>query len=359
MNAFARPLLTAAVVLSLAAVAHAQVPPFTSQDVNSTGGSVAFDASNGRWTVQAEGNDIWNAADQFRFTWIGLNGDGEVIARVRSLAAVGGAALDQWSKAGVMIRATADTGSPHAFMATTANNGAAFQRRETAGATSLSTGNTGGAFVPLRWVRLVRSGNSFTGFWRDDTQVAWTQIGGAETVTMAAGVLVGLALTSHSDNNFVQAVFDRLTVIQQGTVIYEWRPDAPQNLVASDNVSQVDLSWDPVAGAQSYTLYRRPSGTVTFAVLQAGLTGTTYVDTSGTPGTTYDYVVRSVFDGLESVDSNVDAGTPLLPTPRTNDHEEGIFEDKCACGSSASGLPAGPAWVVATLLGLLCLGRRR
>ena len=343
---------SAAFLVVAAAAAHAQTPPFTSQDIDSGVGSVAFDPANGRWTVQAEGNDIWNNSDQFRFTWIDLSGDGEVIARVRSLAGVGGAALNEWAKAGVMIRATTDGGSPHAFMATTGNNGATFQRRETAGGTSTNAGNSGGAFVPLRWVRLVRSANSFTGFWRDDNQANWTQIGGAATVTMAADVLVGLALTSHSDGNFAQAVFDRLTVVQQGTVIYEWRPAAPFNVQAVDGFYEVTLTWDAVTGAQSYTLYRRESGTTTYALLQAGSTGTTHTDTTGIPGVTYEYVVRAVVDGLESADSVSAFGTPQFPPPRTNDHEEGIFEDRCACGSTAPGLPFLPALAAALLLGI-------
>jgi len=89
--------------------AFAQVPPFTAEEIATTPGSTAFDT--GRWTIEAEGADIWNNADQFRYTHIALNGDGEVLARVVSLGPVTGTAYDQWAKAGVMIRQSNAAGS--------------------------------------------------------------------------------------------------------------------------------------------------------------------------------------------------------------------------------------------------------
>lgn len=70
------------------------------------------------------------------------------------------------------------------------------------------------------------------------------------------------------------------------------------------------------------------------------------------------YTVTAV-NGSESVPSNQACLTPLPPPPRTNDHDEGLFEDKCACGSSvpASG---GAALALAALLlaAAAVLGRR-
>src|SRR5688572_26052796 len=177
----------------LVALALAQVPPFTAEEIAATPGSTAFDDAIGRWTIEAEGADIWNNADQFRFTHIALNGDAEVVARVVSLGPVAGTAYDEWAKAGVMIRQSTAPGSPHAFMPVTGNNGASFQYRTSADGGSALTASTGGAFVPNRWVRLVRAGNSFTGFWSDNPAAGWTQVGGAVTVAMTDPVRVGLA----------------------------------------------------------------------------------------------------------------------------------------------------------------------
>ncbi len=73
----------------------------------------------------------------------------------------------------------------------------------------------------------------------------------------------------------------------------------------------VNLSWDaptssadPVAG---YNIYRSPSGSSTYALLNsAGDTATTYVDSTVQTGLTYDYIVDSVdASGVESVPSNM------------------------------------------------------
>jgi hypothetical protein len=311
-----------------------QVPPFTAEEIAATPGSTVFDNAVGRWTVEAEGADIWNNADQFRFTHIALNGDAEVVARVVSLGPVSGTTYDAWAKAGVMIRQSVAAGSAHAFMPLTGSNGASFQYRTTADGGSGLTASTGGAFVPNRWVRLVRAGSSFTGFWSDDPAAGWNQVGGAVTVAMTNPVRVGLALTSHSDGTYVRGVFDRLRLTENGVVTYEWRPPAPANLNATGGPYQIAVTWDAVPGAQSYTL-ERAEGAGAFAEIAAGLTGTSYLDEAVTAGLTYSYRARALINGAASLPSNVDSAVATVPPPRTEGHEEGMFDDNCACGSTA------------------------
>ena len=57
------------------------------------------------------GTDIYGTADQGRFVYKQLTGDGSIIARVDSVANT-----NPWAKAGVMIRATLDAGSAYAFL---------------------------------------------------------------------------------------------------------------------------------------------------------------------------------------------------------------------------------------------------
>jgi hypothetical protein len=347
--------LPLALFLSAAAPAVAQVPPFTAEEIASTPGSTAFDNAVGRWTIEAEGADIWNSADQFRFTHIALNGDAEVVARVVALGPVTGTAYDPWAKAGVMIRQSVAAGSPHAFMPVTGNNGASFQYRQTADGASGLTASTGGAFVPNRWVRLVRAGDSFTGFWSDDPAAGWNPVGGAVTVAMTNPVRVGLALTSHSDGAYVRGVFDRLRITENGVVIYEWRPPAPANLDATGAPYQIDVTWDAVPGAQSYTL-ERAEGAGAYEEIAAGLTATSYADVDVTVGLTYSYRVRSVVNGAASLPSNVDSAVATIPPPRTEGHDEGLFDDRCACGSTA--FPATSGAILAAALLALAARRR-
>ena len=73
--------------------------PWATQDVGNP--LVAGDASYaaGSFTLSGAGVDIWDVADQFRFVYQPLDGDGEIVARVESLQAT-----DVWAKAGVMMR---------------------------------------------------------------------------------------------------------------------------------------------------------------------------------------------------------------------------------------------------------------
>jgi hypothetical protein len=202
-------------------------------------------------------------------------------------------------------------------------------------------------------VRLVRAGNSFTGFWSDDPAAGWNQVGGAVTVAMANPVRVGLALTSHSDGNFVRGVFDRLRITENGVVIYEWRPPAPLNLNATGGAYTIDLTWDPVPQA-TYTI-QRAEGAGAFAAIASGVTTTSYSDYPVTVGPTFTYRVIAVVNGAESLPSNLDSAVATIPPPRTEGHNEGLFEDNCACGSTAR--PALP-WALALLAGLALLRHR-
>jgi regulation of enolase protein 1 (concanavalin A-like superfamily) len=156
------------------------------------------------YTLEGSGADIWDTADAFHFAYQALTGDGSITTRVVSLTNT-----DPWAKAGVMIRESLDANARHALVAVTQGNGVAFQRRtETSG----TSANTSGASVSAPyWVRLTRSGNSFSAFQSPDGST-WTQIGSAVTIAMASSVYVGLALTSHDNAVLATVQFDSLSI---------------------------------------------------------------------------------------------------------------------------------------------------
>ncbi len=164
--------------------------------------------AGGSIQITASGRDIWNTTDQFHFASRTLTGDGSIQVRVSSLAAP-----DPWTKAGVMIRSTRDGNSPHVFMAITGQNGAAFQRRLTPGANSLHTAGKPGP-AP-RYVRLERKGQTITGSESVDG-VNWTVVGSVQ-VDLGQTALIGLAVTSHRNQQTATATFDRP----------QFSPDAP------------------------------------------------------------------------------------------------------------------------------------
>ena len=137
------------------------------------GNPVRFlDKGNGAFTVSGSGTDIWNDADDFRFVYKRLTGDGSIVVKVESLVNT-----NVWAKAGVMIRQSLDAGSPMAYMIQSAASGASFGWRLLAAGTCGSMTQAG--IVAPQWVKLTRKGNAFTAQYSADGKT-WTDIKNAD-----------------------------------------------------------------------------------------------------------------------------------------------------------------------------------
>jgi hypothetical protein len=165
--------------------------------------------SGGSFTVTGAGADIWGTADAFRFAYMPLTGDGWVVADVTSVQYI-----TSWTKAGVMMRETLDPGSRHAFMLVSAGKGLAFQRR--VNSNNVSTSTPGGSGAPPRYVRLRRSGNTFTSAFSVDG-ANWTTVG-SETIAMPSTIYVGLAVSSHVAGTLATAKFTATAVTDASNV---------------------------------------------------------------------------------------------------------------------------------------------
>lgn len=170
-------------------------------DIGGVAAAGSATASSGTFTVKGSGADIWGTADEFRFAYRALTGDGSITARVDSITN-----QNAWSKAGVMMRETLTAGSKHATMFVSAAKGLAFQRRTSTNGTSTST--AGALASAPYWVRVTRTGSTFRAYQSTDG-VNWTLIGSA-TMNMTATIYVGLAVTSHADGALTTAVFSNV-----------------------------------------------------------------------------------------------------------------------------------------------------
>lgn len=181
-------------------------PPWLRRDfsyVEFPGRTVALDAGSFLLTSTGTLGD----EDAFNFTYRTLAGDGEIIARVTRLDAT-----DPLARAAVMIRESTYDLSRNAAMVVTPGD-VRFQRRLTEGVVGHAYTAAPGAALP-RWIRLVRSGSTFTGHASADG-VAWTQVGPAVTIPMASTALVGLGASSEVGTVATTAIFDNVQVIQR------------------------------------------------------------------------------------------------------------------------------------------------
>ena len=178
---------------------------WTSRDIGSTRVAGSAREASGTWTLDGSGANIWSTSDEFRFAYQAVTGDVDVRVRVASLEEV-----DDWSKAGVMIRESLAANARNAFMFVTPGGGRAFQRRSQAGGSTTRT--SGGAGAAPVWLRLVRQGSQFTGY-LSSNGTSWTSIGSA-TISMTSSVYVGLAVSSRVDSTLATATF---TNVQVGT----------------------------------------------------------------------------------------------------------------------------------------------
>ena len=199
-------------------------------DVGNPGqaGTAAYDAATSTFTIEGGGTDIWDTADQFQYVYQAMTGDGTITARVVSQEDT-----DPWAKAGLMIRETLDPGSRQALVAVTPWNGLAFQGRDWPYGWSFNESSTGGG-TPY-YLRLTRQGDVFTAYTSPDG-VTFTQLGNPRTISMAADVLVGLAVTAHSDGTLSTATFDNVSVVS-GRVItrYEYDRDSRLSFTVEDD----------------------------------------------------------------------------------------------------------------------------
>jgi len=187
-------------LFSLTASAQTTSPPTDWLEANiGPGSSGAWSYGDEGFSVYGHGTDIWGTADSFHYVYEQLNGDGDLRAKVRVVEGE-----DPWTKVGLMIRQSLDPGSPHHFLLASKGKGLAYQRRLTAGGTSLNTTVTGA--VPI-WLRIRRAGTLVELATSTDS-VNWDRV---KTVTWPTGpTLIGFAVTSHDSTTAanVFGVFD-------------------------------------------------------------------------------------------------------------------------------------------------------
>ena len=212
------------------------------------------ETADGTIVMSAIGADIWNAADEFRYAYMNLSGDGSIVAQVDGLYR-----SNEWVKGGVMIRESTDAGSTFAAVYLTGDYGVRYQARvDTDGsATSDSTVVTDDQIAqegPV-WVKIERVGNTFNGYYSTDG-ANWTlMVWSPQTIAMGSDVTIGLALTSHDSAISTGAAFSGIATT--GGVSGSWQTaeiGVAQPTAAGNSIAPLYVTLEDSAGNQAVAM---------------------------------------------------------------------------------------------------------
>jgi hypothetical protein len=183
-------------------------------------------------TMSSAGTDIWNSADQFRFAFKRLTGDGWIVAKVERIDRT-----DVWAKAGVMIRGTLDAGSRFAYNIVSAASGASFGQRAMTDTAATSAPAIATIVAPY-WVKLTRTGDVFKAEISADGKI-WTAAtadatASSATITVTGQLYIGVCVTSHNTNAKIvtTGVFSNISTSANVTGTWQMAEigvDSPEN----------------------------------------------------------------------------------------------------------------------------------
>jgi glycosidase len=250
--------------------------PWLTADVGAVGAAGSASHSNGTYTINASGADVFDFADEFRYIYQPFSGNVTVTVRVGSLTNT-----NAWAKAGVMIRESLTNNASNAAMVLTPSNGFNFQYRNGTGAGSTAGGNAAGT-IP-NWVRITRSGNTLTGFRSTDGNT-WIQTG-TVTITLPSSVYIGFFATSHNDGVLTTATFTNVAVSGGANNPPVANAGADKSLAAGTTSTTLPGSGSDPDGnpiAYSWTQVSGPAATITngntaTATVSGLANGNTYV----------------------------------------------------------------------------------
>lgn len=281
------------------------IVPWSTADIGPVGIQGHSDVTGSVYRVKGAGS-IRGGSDTFHYMYQPLNGNAEMIARVDSITHT-----NEQAKAGIMIRKQLTPFSRMAMVGLDLNaqlyNPVLFTRGENWANAQIAQ-NEMRVKLPY-WIKLTRLGGTVVASISPDG-INWQKM--SETDFVEGHVYIGLVsdpsqeATPHVKYN--TSVFSNVTFKEIPPV-----PDTPAGLQASRSASDVQLSWQPVQGADSYTIKRSllkdgPYETVGSSVYAS------YTDSAMDPGVNYFYVIHAANSHGESIFPSEAVNGSLLGT---------------------------------------------
>jgi autotransporter-associated beta strand protein len=246
-------------------------PAWTNGDIGTVTTAGSLTESRGIFVVNGAGTGIGPAAgDSFRWVRQSFTGDAEMIARVVSLDHTASNA-----EASLMMRESTAATARFVSVRVTGSEGVSYVQRATASTDAVVTATLPLASAPC-WLRLVRTGSTYTAFYATDNDGiagAWQAVGTEQTVAFTGTTHdIGMAVSSRVDTTLCAAVFDNLggTVLRGGERTVSLTPVAGQSGSSTITLTANDGSL---------------TGSTTFNVIVDGAAPSTTVWNATTSGT--------------------------------------------------------------------------
>ncbi len=171
----------------------------------------AFSVNSGTLNVTAGGTDTWTTTDQYGSVFRSISGDFNATVQV-----IGQQNSNAWAKAGIMVRnnmSAAGNSTGYAFAAVTPGNGYAWQTDSNADGFLDANTNGGTPSVYPTYIRVIKSGTTFSMYYSKDDGATWPQMGTATALSSAdAAQDIGMSVTSHAGATLSSVIFDNLRV---------------------------------------------------------------------------------------------------------------------------------------------------
>ncbi|WP_442795967.1 DUF4979 domain-containing protein [Pelobium manganitolerans] len=309
-------------------VANTAFASWNHQDIGTAGltGNAGF-STDGTFTINAAGKDVWNNDEGFHYAYQTLDADGYIVAKVNGLVNTHASA-----KAGVMIREGLGNTSREILATLNPAFTAELGYTKTGGSIKYDLPVTDGASGNYRWVKLSRSGAVITASYSVDGTI-WVE---GPSVTFDAEspmknadvpVYVGVFAVSHDVNKLTTATFSDITVVEGTLPVSLTNYDAKLN-----SNGQVNLNWTVSSeNNNNYFLVERKSEDGAFSQLAKisskgnGAAVYAYTDANAVAGINYyrlsqvDLNGKQTELGIRSVNVSLTGQVlSVFPNPITN-----------------------------------------
>jgi hypothetical protein len=191
---------------------HSQLQAPYSSYSSTTG---LFAQSGSELGIAGQGADIWGGTNEYSTIYLPKAASDGTVATVEVSSQQNTA---PWAKAGIIVRndvTGANTSAGYVLLAETPGNGYILDWDANGDGQLDSQDGGNQTSVWPSWLKLVRSGTTYTGYYSTD-DVHWNLVGTATVPSAAVTQDVGVAMTSHSADVTGEVNFNDFTVSSGG-----------------------------------------------------------------------------------------------------------------------------------------------